>query len=65
MATSKCPKCGATEFEVKTIKPNGVSYKVELLQCAVCGAVLGALNTEVLGTHIVRGVETTIESIKK
>lgn len=43
MATSKCGKCEATRFEVVTYGPSSSNFKINLVQCASCGAVVGAL----------------------
>ncbi|HMJ99648.1 MAG TPA: hypothetical protein VK552_10065 [Reyranella sp.] len=43
MATSKCGHCGEGLFELKTIEPVGGSYKVNMVQCSACGAVVGAV----------------------
>jgi hypothetical protein len=43
MATSKCGHCGEGLFELKTIEPAGGVYKVNMVQCSACGAVVGAV----------------------
>src|SRR5260370_23418110 len=43
MATSKCGHCGEGLFELKTIEPGGGTYKVNMVQCSTCGAVVGAV----------------------
>jgi hypothetical protein len=43
MATSKCGHCGGGLFELKTIEPVGGTYKVNMVQCSACGAVVGAV----------------------
>ena len=43
MATSKCGHCGESLFELKTIEPAGGVYKVNMVQCSACGAVVGAV----------------------
>ena len=43
MATSKCGHCGEGLFELKTIEPVGGTYKVNMVQCGACGAVVGAV----------------------
>ena len=51
MATSKCPKCDSTSFEMKETLPRGSEYKVMFIQCSLCGAVVGVtdyFNTAVL-----------------
>jgi len=44
MATSKCTKCGKTQFELKECTPGGSSLKVQLLQCTSCGGVIGVMD---------------------
>lgn len=41
MAASKCPKCESTRFELKTGEPTGSRFKVNYIQCASCGTVVG------------------------
>jgi predicted nucleic-acid-binding Zn-ribbon protein len=41
MATSKCPKCESTRFEMQEGAPTGSQYKVMFIQCAFCGTVVG------------------------
>lgn len=41
MATSKCPKCEHTIFEVKAAEPRGSRYKIMFIQCTSCGTVVG------------------------
>lgn len=41
MATSKCPKCDSTCFEMRENAPSGSKYKLMFVQCAYCGAVVG------------------------
>ena len=43
MAISKCGHCGEGHFELKTIEPGGGAYKVNMVQCSSCGAVVGAV----------------------
>jgi uncharacterized Zn finger protein len=44
MAQSSCPKCGRTSFEVAETMPLNVDYKLLFVQCASCGAVIGAVD---------------------
>jgi len=41
MATSTCPKCSSTTFEMTEVLPKGSRYKFMFIQCAACGAVVG------------------------
>lgn len=43
MATSKCPKCDSTRFELKEAVISGCNYKHFFIQCASCGAVIGVI----------------------
>jgi hypothetical protein len=43
LATSKCGHCGEGLFELKTLVPAGGTYKVNMVQCSACGAVVGAV----------------------
>lgn len=42
MALSTCPKCNSTSFEVKEHEPRNSKFKLNFVQCASCGAVVGA-----------------------
>ncbi len=44
MAVSKCPKCDSTRFETKINAPTGSNFKVQFIQCASCGSVVGVTN---------------------
>lgn len=47
MAEAKCPCCEGHEFEVKTVRLSGPQHeRVQLIACATCGAVAGALQKE-------------------
>jgi len=52
MAQSKCPKCDATQFEVKIIKPELSKFDIALVQCAKCGSVVGSLESSNLGARL-------------
>lgn len=41
MALSSCPKCGGHRFEMVTKEPSGSKFKVQFIQCASCGCVVG------------------------
>jgi len=41
MATSRCPKCGYTQFELKEANIRGSVYRMYFVQCTLCGAVVG------------------------
>jgi hypothetical protein len=44
MATSTCPKCPSKEFEKKEHELSGSDFKVNFVQCAACGAVVGVMS---------------------
>lgn len=44
MATSKCPKCEGTRFEIQIVSPTHSNYKLTFVQCASCGTVVGVLD---------------------
>ncbi len=52
MATSKCPKCGNTSFEMKEHTPDKSNYKLEFVQCSSCGTVVGVMDYFNIGTRI-------------
>ncbi len=58
MATSTCPKCNSTSFELKTNdNVKGTNYKLSFIQCADCGAVVGVLDYYNLGSLIKKFAE--------
>lgn len=54
MATSKCPKCESTSFELKASDStgrnviDGTVYAYAFIQCRSCGAVVGVVD----GHHV-------------
>lgn len=44
MARSTCPKCDSTRFEVAVAEPKDSRFKVNFVQCASCGAVVGVMD---------------------
>jgi hypothetical protein len=44
MAVATCIKCESHSFELALLTPIGVSKKLTLVQCAQCGAAVGALD---------------------
>lgn len=44
MASSTCAKCNSHRFELATAEPKGSKFKVNFIQCASCGAVVGVLD---------------------
>ena len=43
MAQSTCIKCGGTRFETQEKDLINATFKINLVQCADCGGVIGAL----------------------
>ncbi len=43
MATSNCVKCSSTSFEVVDSSPHNSNFKLQFVQCASCGSVVGVL----------------------
>ncbi len=41
MATSRCPKCGSTFFEMEEGKIQGSKFRLLFIQCGSCGTVVG------------------------
>jgi|WetSurMetagenome_2_1015567.scaffolds.fasta_scaffold207814_2 hypothetical protein len=41
MATSKCPKCDGTSFELKELKIKDSNFRINGIQCSHCGCVIG------------------------
>jgi hypothetical protein len=44
MAISTCNKCSGHSFELALFTPIGESRRLTLVQCAACGAAVGALD---------------------
>ncbi|WP_141240475.1 hypothetical protein [Pantoea agglomerans] len=45
MATTTCPKCPSTRFEVKEHPIAGCNFRMLFIQCATCGAAVGVTET--------------------
>lgn len=43
MASSSCPKCTSTSFEVREGEPRNSHYKLMFVQCSSCGTVVGTM----------------------
>ncbi len=52
MAKSKCSHCNNMSFEVVESAPIGSSYKINIVQCAMCGAVVGAMDYWATGSLV-------------
>ena len=50
MADPTCPKCGAHAFELVEGSPINSQLKVMFMQCAVCGVVVGGMDSMNLGS---------------
>ena len=77
MAWSKCPSCNKSNFEMVEATPKNSAFKVMFVQCALCGAVVGAMDyinpsslIELLGREvekqgkILAGIKQEIEQLK-
>ncbi len=71
MATSACPKCGGTFFEVKLNSPRDSNYQLLFVQCSSCGSVVGVMDAYNIGaqTDMIKerldDLERQIRQIKK
>ena len=54
MASSSCPKCGNHTFEMQVVEPHGSNYKLNFVQCASCGAVVGVLDYFNVGARLAK-----------
>lgn len=52
MAISTCPKCESTIFEIRENSPRNSNFKFIFVQCASCGAVVGAMDYFNIGTML-------------
>ncbi len=57
MASSCCPKCGNTSFEVAENTPKKANYRIWFIQCTSCGAVVGAMEYAHIGKLIYKLAE--------
>jgi NAD-dependent SIR2 family protein deacetylase len=46
MASSKCPHCQNSTFELKVAEPHNAQFKMHFVQCAKCGAPFGQIDYE-------------------
>ena len=63
MATSKCPKCDNTHFEMKENTPKDSNYRLLFVQCSSCGTVVGVMDYYNIGAKI-REIEEELNNIK-
>lgn len=40
---SKCGRCGGALFELKENEPNGSNFKINFIQCCMCGTPIGTM----------------------
>ncbi|WP_240985244.1 hypothetical protein [Acididesulfobacillus acetoxydans] len=68
MAESKCSVCGGSHFEVVHARAlEGTTRAVLFVQCADCGAVVGALDFVNLGVqinHMKEDLQRTLEKLR-
>lgn len=74
MSASKCGACGHGSFEIKTKEPTGSRFKLNYLQCASCGAVVGVTDYSDVATlvmslaeqlkNVERGIEGRLSRIE-
>lgn len=62
MATSKCPSCEKTRFELKENSPTGSKFKFNFIQCSACGTVVGVADYFHIPT-LIHGLQETVEKI--
>jgi len=61
MATSKCPNCSGTAFEIVTGTFTPPSYTLLFVQCASCGTVVGVSDS----TNVSAVLDAQNKAIKK
>jgi hypothetical protein len=52
MAVSSCIRCGGTVFEVVDAEPKDSKFKLEFVQCASCGGVVGVMEDVNIGSYL-------------
>ncbi|MFD3226848.1 hypothetical protein [Rahnella aceris] len=63
MATTTCPKCTSTKFEMKEHPIDGSHFRYVFIQCASCGAAVGVepiINTNALIRNLAKKLGHTI-----
>jgi hypothetical protein len=53
MAHATCPKCSSSSFETAEFTPRGSNFKLNSVQCASCGAVVGVFDYYNVGNLII------------
>lgn len=46
MATSRCPQCTGSKFEMVETDVSGSRFRIMFIQCQSCGTVVGTMNYE-------------------
>lgn len=64
MASSTCPKCNSTSFEVMENTPRDSNYILLFVQCRSCGCVVGTMDYYNIGAKI-QGLEKELDTIKR
>jgi hypothetical protein len=47
-----CIKCGSNVFEIEPYTPSGAAIKLNFVQCAECGGVIGVLDQYNIGAML-------------
>jgi predicted nucleic-acid-binding Zn-ribbon protein len=63
MAISRCVSCKGTSFEISEANVSGTRFKLNFVQCALCGAVVGVTEFYNSGS-IVKGIEAKVELLE-
>ena len=50
MALSTCIKCGHSLFEVREVTPISSNFRLNFIQCASCGGVVGVIDFYNIGS---------------
>lgn len=70
MATSTCPKCGRSSFEVKQATPLGSNFYLWFVQCSFCGAVVASQEADNIGAlladhkKLLKDLESRLERVE-
>lgn len=66
MATSSCPKCPGTSFELKQASIKGAAFTMGFVQCSACGAVVGVIDDINVGNALKKlGAKAGVDVTKK
>ena len=64
MATSKCPKCDGSSFEIVPAHITAGSEQFRFIQCSDCGVVISAMPAEHLASQLVKALAILEDQIK-